>query len=270
MLHRRAFTVIEFIVASVLTLSLVATVSVASSTLQRGLADNRFKTQVALYAMNALEIARAMNCGAAVDPDSASTATIIKGCNDRLVVPGGEDCAVNNRTEGDGTWRFCIRSGDAGSEPVKLDITMSTNWRSTAESSTSNPLSCTTSTQEPPILHRTLKLEWVDARSGTRDSKVFTDLHAYPTNQDLYNGRGAGLVVLLPSTASVSPVTLTTQTDPSKKVVRLPEPCTDGNGTSLVARFPYLPSGGYRVTFNNTSRDESLAPAELRTVRWSA
>jgi hypothetical protein len=256
MLHRRAFTVIEFIVASVLTLSLVATVSVASSTLQRGLADNRFKTQMALYAMNALEIARAMNCGAAVDPDSASTATIITGCNDRLVVPGGEDCAVNNRTEGDGTWRFCIRSGDAGSEPVKLDLTLSTSWRSTAESSVSNPLSCTTSTQEPPILHR--------------ESKVFTDLHAYPTNQDLYNGRGAGLVVLLPGTASVGPVTLSTQTDPSKKIVRLPEPCTDGNGTSLVARFPYLPSGGYRVTFNNTSRDESLAPAELRTVRWSA
>jgi hypothetical protein len=268
MVHRRAFTVIEFIVASVLTLSLVATVSVASSTLQRGLAENRFKTQLALYAMNALEIARAMNCGAAVDPDSTATATITKGCADRLVVPGGENCAENRGRDADGTWIYCIRSGDPGTEPIKVSVTLTTSWRSTAESSVSNPVSCSTSTQEPPILHRTLKLEWDDVRSGNRESKVFTDLHAYPTNQDLYNGKGSALVVLLPGSGAVGPVTLTTQTDPTKKIVRLPETCSSSNGTKLVARFPYLPADDYNITYSGGSRPTRMGSAELQVFEW--
>jgi hypothetical protein len=269
MINRRAgFTVVEFIIASVLTLSLVATVSVASSTLQRTLAENRFDTAIALYAANVMDISRALNCGTMSDPGSLASVAMQKGCNDRVVIPGGETCATNVPLTGDGSWNYCFLVGSSNALPVRVDASMVTSWRPDVHDSGVDPSDCTSITTgskkiQPPALLRTLTLEWDDTIRGTRERRVYNDLQAYPSNPDHYQENLAGLAVVVAGSASAA-VSLSDLSDPTHPIMRRSTLC--GTGATSLAWFPYLPPGTYAISVNGVSRNEAVAANEYRTV----
>lgn len=288
MLLRRGFTVIEFIVASVLTLSLVATVSVSASTLQRSLNNNRFDTELALYAANVMETARALNCGTAVDPDvpvaagvapSTPTQRILKGCHDRLVVPALTDCNKATGSPGQENWIACFRTGGPESAPVEVSVTLRTSWRPaiTAVAGTTgsvrdvaaDPMDCsniTTTTAQPPAVLRTVTFEWFDTSRGTQESKVFSDLQSYPTNPDIYQGNSGAIIVLV-SGAATKDVAIADSADRNARLVRHSVTCASGGAPSgrSVVWFPYLQPGSYLVSVDGVETP-AVADAGLTTT----
>lgn len=100
-MKHKGFSVIEFVIASSLTVALVATVTLSTSSIQRNLSKNRVKTQITLYAQNMLETGRAFSCGSEVNPDQISnqlgeSRKIFDACSSELVTLGTNQSLDSN------------------------------------------------------------------------------------------------------------------------------------------------------------------------------
>jgi hypothetical protein len=244
MIRSRGFTVIEFIVASVLTLSLVTTVSITSSTLKRTMAENRDRTAVSLYTANVMEIARGFNCGAALIPgNDAESIQIKKTCEDRLPgtqssCPGGAPILVKGPSSGDGSWQPCI--GGAGSGVLQPTVTMSSSWWPDVVDSagTRDCSSWANATGQPGVLVRTLTVQWDDSRGVPVEPRVYREVHAYPSVQALDNNEVGWIVVFTRGDGTLVSVNTPTA-NPQQRIERMSVPCSTGLS---VAVFPYLPA----------------------------
>jgi hypothetical protein len=246
----KGFTVIEFIIASSLTLSLIATTSVATSTLQRTMMKNRVKASVAIEATRIFETARAFNCGAAVDPSSDGKTLQIEAACTKLF---GNTATPN--ASSDLSWEFNLsnvyvndtRSSDGAVSELKVSGKFSTQW---LQSSNSNG-SCYDNTAnvdaseltQPSLLLRKIELKW--DLLGSPQTAIFENIESFPTNRDMYNENLAGITI---KTTSGSTIQIKSISDPASKVLtRVANPCP--NGTSQVfVWFPYLPLGQYAVS----------------------
>ena len=253
----RGFTVIEFVIASALTLALITTVSVATSSLQRSMAKNRLKAEVAVAAANIFEQSRAFNCGAAVNPSPNSdplldsTSRIALVCRDRIF-------SATTDARGDVEWQFRAISND-----TLIDAKFSTTWRQ----SSIGPESCFESANasagellQPSLLVRRVDFSW--KIFGTEQVAMYEDAESYPSLRDIYNEGVGGIIVRVPQAASSSNsfVTILKVGDPASSSIKrraLPcKPVISGQSASITPTyvwFPYLPYGEYTVTLLGTA-----------------
>lgn len=276
--RRRAFTVIEFIVASVLTLSLVATVSVTSSTLKRTMAENRDRTAVALYAANVLETARAFNCGAAVVPGDDDATDLVgssesdrlkDACEQQIVSLGAANCPSGSAeglprapARGDGSWQPCIDG--AGRGVLQPTVTLTSSWWPDVSGQTTG-WDCTAwqaAFRQPAVLVRSLVIEWTDT-SGDPVRRVFRDVHAHPTVRALDAIETGWIVVLAPGDGKLLSVN-TLNGEPEDRIERMSVPCSEGLS---IAVFPYLPAArGTGTTYVVSSADGTVQ--QTRTLTY--
>ena len=265
MIRPRGFTVIEFIVASVLTLSLVTTVSITSSTLKRTMAENRDRTAVSLYTANVMELARGFNCGAALVPgNDAESTQIKKTCEDRL--PGaqikcdnGSQAAVKGPTSGDGTWQPCI--GGGGSGVLQPTVTMASSWWPDVVDSTGTR-DCTSwsnATAQPGVLVRTLTVQWDDSRGVPVEPRVYREVHAYPSVQALDGIESGWIVVFTRGDGTLVSVNTPTA-NPQERIERMSVPCS---ADMSVAVFPYLPAARGAGTNYVVSTADGNSPVQV-------
>jgi len=263
----RGFTVIEFVIASALTLALITTVSVATSSLQRSMAKNRLKAEVAVAAANIFEQSRAFNCGAAVnpsppsDPSLDSTARIASVCKDRLF-------SATTDARGDVDWQFRAISTD-----TLIEGKFSTTWRQSsvgAESCLETANASAGELLQPSLLVRRVDFSW--NIFGTEQVATYEDVESYPSLRDIYDEGLGGVVVRVPQTASNSNSFVTLlkvgdQTSSSIKRRALPcKPTIPGQPASISSTsvwFPYLPYGEYTVTLSGTASAQTIVISKL-------
>ena len=261
----RGFTVIEFVIASTLTLALLVTVSVATSSLQRSMAKNRLKSELSVAAANTFEKSRAFNCGAAVNPIPASnpaldsTDRISTVCSER-VFPGA------GNTRGDLDWQF-----KANAINTTVDAKFSTGWRqSTAGAGKCyDPAGAAVGERtQPSLLVRRLEFTWTIF--GTTQTAVFEDVESFPSVRDIYNEGLGGVVVRVPtnSTTVAQMVTVQRVGDPTSSAIsRRALPCTQGApSTTTSIWFPYLPYGEYSVAIKGTSTSQTVTVSKTAPV----
>jgi len=258
----RGFTVIEFVIASTLTLALLTTVAVATSSLQRSMAKNRLKSELAVTASNVFEQSRAFNCGAAVNPAPIAEATldstsrIAAVCKDRLF-------STTTNARGDVDWQFRATTTD-----TLVDGKFSTTWRQSSVGADRCLDTVNVSAGEmlqPSLLVRKVEFTWTIF--GTEQAATFEDVESFPSLRDLYNEGLGGIVVRVPqnSTNASTYVSLQRVGDPaSSSIKRHALPCqpalpgqTTGSTTSVW--FPYLPYGEYTVALSGTASTQTVA-----------
>jgi len=263
----RGFTVIEFVIASTLTLALITTVSVATSSLQRSMAKNRLKAEVAVAAANVFEQSRAFNCGAAVNPSQLSdplldsTTRIASVCKDRIF-------SATSDARGDVDWQFRAMSTD-----TLIEGKYSTTWRQASV----GPDSCVDTTNasagellQPSLLVRRVDFSW--KIFGTDQVVSYEDVESYPSLRDIYNEGLGGIIVRVPLTGSNSSsfVTLLKVGDPASSSIKrrvLPcKPTIPGQPASISSTsvwFPYLPYGEYTVTLAGTASVQTVVISKV-------
>jgi hypothetical protein len=245
MMRRRGFTVIEFVLASTLTLALVTTVSVASSTIQRSLVKNRVAAQLATVAANTFEKARAFSCGAEVSPrpPAAPTPDTDPSCDTQLF--GGP---VAGR--GDGEWTVQVPTG-SGNAKTPANATFSTNWRQANHTYINGSLQCgrssspsLTDTNQPSVLIR--RITFTYELFGERYNTSFENSEAYPA-VDIYQADRGGIIVRT-KPSDLPLLKLQVRGGNNNEVLhRKSIPC--GNVSDIVeVWFPYLSTGSYDLS----------------------
>ena len=285
-MNKKTFSVIEFVVAATLTVSLVASVSLSTSSIQRNMSKNRVKTQITFYAQNILETARAFNCGSEVNADMSSnllgeSSRIKEACTRELITKGSNlsfdpsrDCYDNGGYEpGYKEWRPCL-SGNLGEkdaagnyiEAYKLDsVIFSSQWmplidEALASNAVATTISCNSFfsklSPQPSLLRNSIKILYSDPfidTKGNLDANKrfyeFTELISYPNNFDIYEDNSNLLVVLARSNQKL--VTLASASNNNDSITREGVPCTDNGSERFAAVFPYLSTGEYLVADEN-------------------
>ena len=285
-MRKKTFSVIEFVVASTLTVSLVASVSLSTSSIQRNMAKNRVKTQITFYAQNLLETARAFNCGSEVNSDMSSNilgeSNRIKSASTReLVTEGGDltfdpalNCSDNGGYEsGYKEWKPCL-SGNLGErdrdgnyiEAYKMDsVIFSSQWLPYIDDVVAgNAVATTTScnalfsklTPQPSLLRNSVKILYSDPfidTKGNLDANKrfyeFTELISYPNNFDIYEDNTNLLVVLARTNQKL--VTLASSINNDDSITREGIACSDNGSERFAAVFPYISEGEYLVLDEN-------------------
>lgn len=285
-MNKKTFSVIEFVVAATLTVSLVASVSLSTSSIQRNMSKNRVKTQITFYAQNMLETARAFNCGSEVNADMSSNLLgesnrIKEACTRELVTKGSNlnfdpslNCSDNGGYEpGYKEWKPCL-SGNLGEkdalgnyiEAYKLDsVIFSSQWvplidEAIANNAVATTISCgaffAKLSPQPSLLRNSIKILYSDPfidTKGNLDANKrfyeFTELISYPNNFDIYEDNSNLLVVLARSNQKL--VTLASSGNNNDSITREGVPCTDNGSERFAAVFPYLSTGEYLIADEN-------------------
>lgn len=272
----RGFTVIEFVVASALTLALLTTVTVASSSLQKSLIKNQLKAELAIRASNIFEQARAFGCGASVNPEPSTelggdTSAKATACRD--IITEGTTPVVR----GDYTWTFTPTSTN-----TSVKAAFSTLWR---QSAISGP-DCYVETVrdgrliQPSTLVRRIDFSW--QVFGTSYTASFENAESFPAVREIFNdGLGALAVDIPAATSALTPprVVLRKNGSAAGSIERTVQPCKPTGSSSptapITVLFPYLPAGTYSVTLETGSssgasqvKQSDVEPNKLAVLPW--
>lgn len=229
-IRRRGFSLIEFVIASTLTVAVVVMASSAIGSAQNAVTRNRNKDQAVLVATDALSKANVLQCGmelvSATDPSvNATSATISSRCRSRFgvaSVAGGDFTAVDRRlgrnysVRMETVWR---QQSAAATECVRSDNAVPAGER-----------------WQPTVLVTTMTVSWSEFKKNTRTVTMQSTRSIPSSWRDLTRG---SLHVATPYT---KPTLIRLSTSPiagaGSSVVRY----TDSRGC---AWFPYLTPGAY-------------------------
>lgn len=284
-MKKRGFSVIEFVIASSLTVALVATVTLSTSAIQRNMAKNKAKTQITLFAQNLLETARAFNCGSEVLPNQGDSSLgeskkIYMACKNELVTKSSnQQVDVNYECSDNGgykasykEWSPCLPgsivendiniSSSNITDILKIDkVIFSSQWITDIEDtfsgssqiiSTCNSIYNKLKTQ-PSLLRNTVKIIYSDPfmeNTGAlinNNKKIFeySDIIAYPNNVDIYEDNLSVLFVITKQNQKISSISHNSHID--NIITREGIPCIDNSIDRYSIIFPYLPEGEYTI-----------------------
>lgn len=204
---KKGFSLVEFLVASTLTIGVVA-----SSTLSMGIAQRL--QQEAYYDDLAYQIgnsiiqgSRSIGCGMATG-DPAFDTRIFSGCEAKFI-PGSDTeintkAPVNPCVATSGTRSICLPATDGDrynytiSSSLKLRIIYRTAWLSSSTLSSNSVDACNVTTSQPDIFRRTLTI--LTIKNGVvSNSRKIIDYQAIDSGSSIYSFQNhASIAITLP------------------------------------------------------------------------
>lgn len=264
---KKGFSLVEFLVASTLTIAVVA-----SSTLSMGIAQRL--QQEAYYDDLAYQIgnsiiqgSRSIGCGMATG-DLSFDSRIFNGCEAKFIP--GSDSEINTKspiapcTASSGTRSICLPATDGDrffytiSSSLKLRIIYRTAWLSSSSLNSSNVDACNITSSQPDIFRRTLTILTIKNGVVTNARKII-DFQAVDAGSSIYSFKNhASIVVTLPGGVS-KPSYYYIKDGSNNTIYRLPD---SGN----CAWFAFIPVSGSSnsvdIYSSNASSMQSISLSE--------
>jgi hypothetical protein len=232
--HRaaRGMSVIEFVVASALILTILVASGTTVANMEQALAENRARDGATVIVANVLNQAQQFRCQLEVDPASASGESA--RCLTRLT-----GAVQGTSVAGDIMFTSTSPAGcRSGSDPgcVSYTALVTSRWLHAGE----DPSACQSTGRQPALLRRTLEVRW--RTTGSAEEVVSrTSAYQAPPSSTTYDPSSSRVLVVRAEAGTV--VSLATSTG---TLLRVAEACT-GGGKDGEAWFPYLPTGSFTV-----------------------
>jgi len=303
-MNKRGFSVIEFVIASSLTVALVATVTLSTSSIQRNLSKNRVKTQITLYAQNLLETARAFNCGSEVIPDqveniNGESKKIFEACNNEFVTVGTNQqvdpsfgCSSNGGYQSAyKEWSPCLSGSLVENDEVAItnnftnvtkiqSVKFSSQWLtqiddSVALNNNNNIESCTNIfnklINQPSLLRNTVKIIYKDPYLENKVvNGVANDIRVYEYSDLIAYPNNIDIyeedlsVLFVLARNNQKTASITGLNNQSNSITREGILCLDNSIESYGIIFPYLKEGSYSIRDSNGTGEVVNIPANKR------
>jgi len=239
---RRGFSIIEFIIASVLTLIVLTASGAALSSAERGMAGSRSLDLGSAVGVSTLEQAALFDCQRHVDWSPGTLGSLESVCSS--IYGSGTPPAVS--FTGDYMFTTILNGTEFVVEISSVWLHQKTSQTQTglsSSSSGSSPVTCPSSKsgsafRQPASLHREVTVSWSTAGSGFV-SRRYAALESF-YRQDTRAPKG-GLVVQVPQG---SYVLLKSDAAPDARPVARKGACSNQDGKAEVL-FPYLAPGSY-------------------------
>lgn len=262
---RKGFSIIEFVVASVLTLGILMASGTALSSTERSMAKSRSDDTGAAIGVSVLEQTALFDCQRTVDLSAATLGFLENVCSS---VYGAEN-AANSSFAGDFIYKKTVNGTDFIVEVSSAWLyskTSQTQDALTLPNSGSSPATCpsvqvASTFRQPSILSREVTVSWSTARNGYV-SRKYISLESY-YREDTADPKGS-LIVQVPQGYYA---VLKSTTNPSAKPVARKSVCTTDTGKAEIL-FPYLPPGDYTYSFFSIPPSTDFASAESRWVAF--
>lgn len=239
---RKGFSIIEFIVASTLTLGVLMASGTALSSTERGIAKSRSEDIGAAIGVSVLEQTALFDCQRTTDLSTTTLGFLENVCSS---VYGAEN-AANSSFAGDFIYKKIVNGTDFIVEVSSAWLyskTSQTQNALTPSNSGSSPATCpsvqaASTFRQPSILSREVTVSWSTARNGYVSRKYISLESHYRDDKD--NPKGS-LILQVPQGAYA---VLKSTTNPSAKPVARKSVCTTLTGGAEIL-FPYLAPGDY-------------------------
>ena len=240
---RKGFSIIEFIVASTLTLGVLMASGTALSSTERGIAKSRSEDIGAAIGVSVLEQTALFDCQRTTDLSTTTLGFLENVCSS---VYGAEN-AANSSFAGDFIYKKIVNGTDFIVEVSSAWLyskTSQTQNALTPSNSGSSPATCpsvqaASTFRQPSILSREVTVSWSTARNGYVSRKYISLESHYRDDKD--NPKGS-LILQVPQGA-YAVLKSTTNLSDDKPVARK-SVCTTSTGGAEIL-FPYLPPGDY-------------------------
>ena len=244
---RKGFSIIEFIVASTLTLGVLMASGTALSSTERGMANSRSVDTGAAIGVSVLEQTALFNCQRTTDLSTTTLGSLASVCASVY----GEENAATSSFAGDFIYKKIVNGTDFIVEVSsawlysKTSQTKSGLTPSNSGNSGSSPATCPSvqasysAFRQPSILSREVTVSWSTARNGYVSRKYISLESHYREDKD--NPKGS-LILQVPQGA-YAVLKSTTNLSDDKPVARK-SVCTTSTGGAEIL-FPYLPPGDY-------------------------
>lgn len=262
----KGFSIIEFIVASVLTLGILTASGTALSSAERSMANSRSVDVSAAIGISVLEQTALFNCQRTVDL-SATTLGFLENVCAGVYEPGNVSAAS---FAGDYIYEKTLNGGDYIVEVSSAWIyskTSQTRDNLTASDMGSSPTTCPSVHQvstfrQPSLLSREVTVSWSTARNGFVSRKYLSSEYYYRENTVDVKG---SMIIQVPQGAYA---VIRSKTDLASKPVARKSVCTNASGNAEIL-FPYLTPGEYLYSvYTLTPLQDSLsAKARLDVFR---
>ena len=231
--RRRAFTLIEFLLASSLTI-LVVTLATQAVVSTRTTLKTTITTNTATrMASNVLDQARSFRCGEQTTPAEATAAS---PCS------FGTAGAVGDVT-------FTRSSNGMASQSVDASVTLSTQWMprqyGASRDQVCSPDTTGTSWLRPALLVRSVTID-----TGDGSPRTFRVIAAAPTSATSATGSLGAIAATLTSARVGDRVTIHDTSSGNERVLTRIVPTSCAGGRAVVV-FPYLPVGQYSISVSN-------------------
>lgn len=262
-MSRKGFSIIEFIVASILTLGILMASGTALSSTERGMANSRSVDTGAAIGVSVLEQTALFNCQRTTDLSTSTLGSLEGIC---LSVYGSENQA-NASFAGDFIYKKTLNGTDFIVEVSSAWLyskTSQTQSALTSSESGSSPTTCpslqvVSTFRQPAILSREVTVSWSTPRNGYV-SRKYIALESY-YREDKDNPKGSlviqvpqGYYAVLKSNANLNPL--------AKPVARK-SVCTTPSGLAEIL-FPYLAPGDYTYSVFAIPSSTDIVSAQNR------
>lgn len=260
-MSRKGFSIIEFIVASTLTLGVLMASGTALSSTERGMANSRSVDTGAAIGVSVLEQTALFNCQRTTDLSTTTLGSLASVC---ASVYGSENEA-NASFAGDFIYKKIVNGTDFIVEVSSAWLyskTSQTQSDLTSSNSGSSPATCpsvqaASAFRQPSILSREVTVSWSTARNGYV-SRKYVSLESY-YREDTANPKGS-LILQVPQGAYA---VLKSTTNPSAKPVARKSVCTTLAGGAEIL-FPYLAPGDYTYSVFPIPPSQDILSAQNR------
>ncbi len=241
---RKGFSIIEFIVASTLTLGVLMASGTALSSIERGMAKSRSEDIGAAIGVSVLEQTALFDCQRTLDLSTDTLGPLENVCSS---VYGAENNGATSSFAGDFIYEKKVNGIDFIVEVSSawLYSKISQTQEALSPSSSGSSLATCPSVQtastfrQPSILSREVTVSWSTARNGYVSRKYISLESHY--REDMDNPKGS-LILQVPQ--GFYAVLKSTKTNSSAKPVARKSVCTTSAGEAEIL-FPYLAPGEY-------------------------
>ena len=265
---RKGFSIIEFIVASTLTLGVLMASGTALSSTERGMANSRSVDTGAAIGVSVLEQTALFNCQRTTDLSTTTLRPLAIVCASVY----GEGNAATSSSAGDFIYKKIVNGTDFIVEVSSAWLyskTSQTKSDLTSLKSGSSPATCPSEIQapstfrQPSILSREVTVSWSTARNGYVSRKYISLESHYREDKD--NPKGS-LILQVPQGFYA---VLKSTTNPSDKPVARKSVCTTSTGGAEIL-FPYLAPGDYTYSVFPIPSSQDILSAQNRLDTFKA
>ena len=265
---RKGFSIIEFIVASTLTLGVLMASGTALSSTERGMANSRSVDTGAAIGVSVLEQTALFNCQRTTDLSTTTLGSLASVCASVY----GEENAATSSFAGDFIYKKIVNGTDFIVEVSSAWLyskTSQTKSDLTSLKSGSSPATCPSEIQapstfrQPSILSREVTVSWSTARNGYVSRKYISLESHYREDKD--NPKGS-LIIQVPQGFYA---VLKSTTNPSDKPVARKSVCTTSTGGAEIL-FPYLAPGDYTYSVFPIPSSQDILSAQNRLDTFKA
>ena len=265
-MSRKGFSIIEFIVASTLTLGVLMASGTALSSTERGMANSRSVDTGAAIGVSVLEQTALFNCQRTTDLSTTTLGSLEIVC---ASVYGEENAVEHASFAGDFIYKKIVNGTDFIVEVSsawlysKTSQTQSGLTPSNSGNSGSSPATCPSvqasysAFRQPSILSREVTVSWSTARNGYVSRKYISLESHYREDKD--NPKGS-LILQVPQGFYA---VLKSTTNPSDKPVARKSVCTTSTGGAEIL-FPYLAPGDYTYSVFPILSSQDILSAQNR------